>query len=77
MRKKKVVEQPLLFSCFPDSFRLSFMDDKFIPVRISKLCHPANWRLSLFDVESHATLFELRDSSIDVVNFEGHCGSIA
>src|SRR6266403_1743078 len=75
-QEKKVVEKPLLFSCFPDSFRLPFMDHKFVPVRVPKLCHPANRRLSFFDIEGDTALFELRDGSIDIVHFEGDCRSI-
>src|SRR5882724_6073942 len=67
---------PLAFVIRASSF-LSLVNHQFVPVRISKLCHPANWSLTFFDVESHTALFKLRDSSIDVVNFEGDCGSIA
>src|ERR1700730_9189429 len=67
---------PLAFVIRASSF-LSLVNHQFIPVWISKLCHPANWRLSFFDVEGHTALSELRDSSIDVVNFKGDCRSVA
>src|SRR6266496_3433679 len=67
---------PLAFVIRASSF-LSLVNHQFIPVRISKLRHPTNRRLSSFDVEGHTALFELRDSSIDVVNFEGDCRSVA
>src|SRR5439155_4243945 len=76
-REKKMVGKPLLSSCFPDSFCLSFVDDQLVPVRIAKLCHPANRRLSFLDVEGDTALFELRDGSIDVIHLEGDCRSIA
>src|SRR5206468_12138847 len=56
---------PLAFVIRASSF-LSLVNHQFIPVRISKLRHPTNRRLSSFDVEGHTALFELRDSSIDV-----------
>src|SRR5437016_7836355 len=67
---------PLAFVIRASSF-FSLVNHQFVPVWVSKLCHPANWSLSLFDVESHTALLKLRDSSIHVVNFEGDCGSIA
>src|SRR5882724_582038 len=67
---------PLAFVIRASSF-LSFVNHQFVPVWISKLCHPTNRRLSFFDVEGHTALFKLRDSSIDVVNLEGDCRSIA
>src|SRR6266478_4351184 len=67
---------PLAFVIRASSF-LSLVNHQLIPVWISKLCHPANWRLSFFDVEGNTALFELRDCSIDVVNFEGDCRSVA
>src|SRR5437016_14407906 len=72
-----MVGKPLLSSCFPDSFCLSFVDDQLVPVRIAKLCHPANRRLSFLDVEGDTALFELRDGSIDVIQLEDHYRSIA
>jgi hypothetical protein len=67
---------PLAFVVRASSF-LSLVDHELVPVWISKLRHPTNWSLSFFDVESHTALFKFRDSSIDVVNFEGDCRSIA
>src|SRR6266699_3163227 len=67
---------PLAFVIRASSF-FSLVNHQFVPVWISKLCHPANRSLSFFDVESHTALFEFRDSSIDVVNFEGDCRSVA
>src|SRR5207249_9016546 len=61
---------PLAFVIRTSSF-FSLVNHQFVPVWISKLCHPTNRRLSFFDVEGHTALFEFRDSSIDVVNFEG------
>src|SRR6266516_6000591 len=67
---------PLAFVIRASSF-LSLVNHEFVPIWISKLCHPANRSLSFFDVESDTALFKLRDSIIHVVNFEGDCGSIA
>ena len=43
----------LLISWVPDSFLFSFVHDEFVSVRITKLRHPANWRLGLLKVEAN------------------------
>src|SRR5882724_11130776 len=67
---------PLAFVIRASSF-LSFVNHQFVPVWISKLCHPANWRLSFFDVEGHTAFFQLCDRCVDVLDFKGDCRSIA
>src|SRR5206468_1557917 len=62
---------------FPDcSFRFAFVNDQLVPVRVTELCHPTNWRLGFLDIKGDAAIFELRDGSIDVINFESDCRSI-
>src|SRR5947208_12573372 len=53
----------------PSSF-FSFVNDEFVPVRVSKLRHPANRRLGLFNIERDSTFFQLRDGRLDVIDFE-------
>src|SRR5205085_6718424 len=48
----------------------SLVNDKLVSVGIAKLCHPANWRLALFNIERDSAFFKLRDGRIDVIDFK-------
>src|SRR5215211_4876030 len=56
---------------------LSLVHDKFVPIRVAKLRHPAHGRFSFFHIERHAAFFELRYGSIDVADFKRDCCSLA
>src|SRR5256885_16155202 len=56
---------------------LSLVDNKLVPVGISKLCHPANRCFGFGKIEGNAARFQFLNRGIDVVHFKGDRRSIA
>src|SRR5437762_11270392 len=48
----------------------SLVNDKLVSVGIAKLCHPANRRVGLFNIERDSPFFQLRDGRVNVIDFE-------
>src|SRR2546421_5722358 len=61
---------------FPRS-ALSLVDNKLVPVGISKLCHPTNWCFGFGHIEGNAARFKFLNCGVDFVHFEGNRRSIA
>src|ERR1700704_6829426 len=61
---------------FPRS-GLSLVDNKLVPVGITKLRHPTNRRLHFLHVERNTALFQFRNARVNVVHFKSNRRPIA